>query len=667
MNKFAYLSEVEGKEALEFVNQNNARTLGVLTTDPKFSEIQSKVREIFLDQDKIAWGTKVGEYMYNFWQDTTHVRGIYRRTSLKDYKNAKPNWETVLDIDALAEKEKKNWVWGGADSLHPTHELALIYLSDGGKDAQVVREFNLKKKEFVPDGFYIPEAKSDVTWLNRDFLYVGSDFGDNDSMTTSGYPRTIRKLCRGQSLDQAPIVFEVKEVDLSAGSFVYHKDGYEVFSRNISFYETELFLATDRGIKQIDMPRDANLYGFHKGFVLFYLTSDLTSKAGTFKSGSLVSFPEEMMFSNPKDHLEVVFSPSKMFLSTVSFTKDYLILETLENVMTKLLLVDRKGTSWRVSPIFDQIKNPSISTEFESNDVFLSYSDFMTPSTQAVSSVNDPLKVEVIKTGKHRYKSDDVIFSQNWAKSSDGTLIPYFIVHKKDLQLNGKNPTLLEGYGGFQVSSEVSYLGASGRVWVEEGGVYVLANIRGGGEFGPDWHQSAILKNKHKSYEDFIAIAEDLINRKVTTPRHLGIQGGSNGGLLVGAVFTKRPDLFNAVLCQVPLLDMENYHKFLAGASWMGEYGNPEDPEMLEYIKTYSPVTNLQVEAKYPEVFFMTSTKDDRVTPYHARLMSKMMDEMGHPSLYYENLEGGHGGSANLEQSILWIALEYTYLWRKLK
>ncbi|MBY0413455.1 MAG: prolyl oligopeptidase family serine peptidase, partial [Bdellovibrionales bacterium] len=519
----------------------------------------------------------------------------------------------------------------------------------------------------------IPEAKSSYSWIDKDTIYVATDSGEG-SLTDSGYPRTVKLLKRGQSLKDAPVVFEVEKSHQSAHAYVDHRSKFNqhFFTDVISFYQSQVFYFSQNKKTLIPMPTDASFGGVFNGYLLYTLKSDLKTELKTFKSGSLVALPINQMTDSSYAELETIFEPTdKSFLENSSMTKDHLLLEITENIQGKIVNVTFvRPNVWKLEHLSlgDKGLAAVSSTEDDTNDFIATYSDFTTPQSAYFGNASDTnKKLEKIKTSPHRFDNKDFITEQKFAKSKDGTMVPYFIIRNKNIEYNGKNPTLLYGYGGFEVSLLPGYLSSLGKIWLEKGGVYIMSNIRGGGEFGPAWHKAA-QKEKHQVvFDDFIAIAEDLITSKITSPQHLGIQGGSNGGLLVAGTFIQRPDLFNAVLCEVPLLDMFRYHTLLAGASWMDEYGNPDDPKIREVISSYSPYQNVKAGFQYPEVFFFSSTKDDRVHPGHARKMVAKMREQGHPLFYYENIEGGHAGVVNIEQGILRSSLEYTFLWRKLK
>jgi prolyl oligopeptidase len=664
MDKYAWLEKIHGKKALEFVNENNEKTINKLKKNSQFQNIKKIVKPLLESDERIPYSINHNGYMYNFWQDKTNVQGLWRRTSLTSFKRHKIDWEILLDLDILSKKDKIKWVWGGASFSHKKSDICLIHLSNGGKDSVVIREFNVKSKEFIKDGFNVPESKTDVTWLSDSELFIGSDFGKN-SLTNSGYPRKIKLWKRGTDLKDSETVFQVKATDISASVIVDQEAELLFYYRQVSYYESELFLIKNGKSIKINCPKDSEYCGVFKNQLIFKLGSDLNSKI---KSGSLVSLNLDKISENFEKNIQTIYSPNeKSSLSDVSQTNDYLILDTLDNIKSKIKVAQFVNNKWKIKTLIKESGMINVSdTIADSNTIFLCHYDFLTPETFSIMNLDSDNKATALKQSKHIFNSKNFLVKQEQVKSQDGTLIPYFVIHHKNTKLDSSNPTILYGYGGFQVSMTPFYLSLTGKLWLEKGGVYVLSNIRGGGEFGPEWHKAALKENRHKCFEDFTAIAEDLIKNKVTSPNHLGIKGGSNGGLLVGSVFLRRPDLFNAVVCQVPLLDMLNYNKLLAGASWMDEYGDPNDSKIRKKLLSYSPF-HVKTDVKYPEVFFTTSTNDDRVHPAHARKMVKKMQEQGHQVLYYEAPEGGHTGASNVNQETLSIALEYSYLWKKLK
>lgn len=662
---YLWLEEVEGPEALAWVEERNRECLKELQSHPLFTTLEAESLSIRNSKDRIAGPNHEGELVYNFWQDEQHERGILRRCSLAEYRDSKaePEWELVLDIDALAAAEEEDWVYKGSSWLRPHRELALIHLSRGGADARVVREFCLKEKRFVEGGFELPEAKSQTVWSDRDTLYVATDFGPG-TLTDSGYPRQVKRWRRGQSLESAELVFEGESSDVASQvSVVVSLDGQcEFVYRWINFFSRLIYQLTPSGLERLQIPEESEVRALFKGQLLFELKTDWKVEERVFSQGSLLSAPLETLLQPPRaTRLNVLLEPHpQRSLEAVATTSKRLLMLTLENVSSKLYTYCFENHEWSSS----QLELPEMgsmmvsSSSAFSDDFFVSYSSFLQPSTLYLVEGDRP--PQALKSSPAFFNSEPFTTEQRWATSADGTEIPYFLV--RGTAARRDTPTLLYGYGGFEVSLTPDYLSVLGKLWLEQGGNYAVANIRGGGEFGPRWHRAAREKNRHLAFEDFIAVAEDLIATGITSPAKLAIRGGSNGGLLTGAVFTRRPELFQGVVCQVPLLDMRRFHSLLAGASWMGEYGNPDEPEMWEYIKSYSPYHNVKPEIKYPRVLFTTSTRDDRVHPGHARKMVALMRQQGHPVLYFENTKGGHAGAADNRQRAHIDAVVYTYL-----
>jgi prolyl oligopeptidase len=661
---YLWLEEIASERALAWVREQNAATIGELAGSAEFETLRQRLLAIFDSKERIPSVHKHGAYFYNFWRDATQVRGQWRRTTFEEYKKPEPVWETVLDLDQLAGSENENWVWKGYDILRPTYKRTLIFLSRGGADATVVREFDLNEKEFVAGGFFLPEAKTGATWRSPDTLYVSTDFGPG-SLTRSGYPRIIKAWRRHDALTDARVLFAGELDDVGVSVDVVHDHGriYEFIRRRITFFTNEVYIRRSDAWVRIDKPYDARLETFGDQ-VLLRLRSDWTTGGKTYRAGALLAAEFEAYLKGDRN-LAVLFEPTeRKCMADTSATKNYLMINELENVRNKLYLLKHEAGQWMretlATPALGSIHARGIDAD-ESDDYFFTMTDFLTPSSLYLGTAGSAER-EKLKSLPAFFTTDGLEVCQHEAVSTDGTMIPYFQVGRKGLPLDGKNPLLLYGYGGFEVSLLPNYMPAMGAAWLERGGVFVSANIRGGGEFGPNWHQAATRGNRQRAYDDFIAVAEDLIDRKVTSPQHFGIQGGSNGGLLVGVMFTQRPDLFKAVVCQMPLLDMKRFHKLLAGASWVDEYGDPENPVDWSYISQYSPYQKVVKKQKYPRVLFMTSTRDDRVHPGHARKMFAKMKEQGHDVLYFENVEGGHGGAADNQQAAYMAALGYSFL-----
>jgi len=667
-DRFLWLEDVTGEKSLDWARARNAESAKVLAT-PEEAALEKRILDILDSKERIPEVDKHGRFYYNVWRDAKNPRGLWRRTTLEEYRKPEPAWETVIDVDALGAAEKENWVWHGAQCLKPDYKLCLVSLSRGGADADVVREFDLESRSFVKDGFFLPEAKSTVGWVDRDSLFVGTDFGPG-TLTTSGYPRIAKLWKRGTPLEKAETVFETKPEDVWA--YALHDDtkGFErdFVLRGITFFTNELFLRRDGKLVKIDKPDSANA-NVHRDLLLVELRDDWTIGGKTYPAGALIATDFEAFLKGERN-FDTIFEPGpRRSLQAYSPTLHTILVTELDNVKNRVYVAARKDGKWTREPLpgmpeFGSVAATAVDPD-ESDDYFLRVTDFVTPTSLALGRVGAGA-AEKLKQLPAFFDATSLSVSQHETASKDGTRIPYFQVSRQNIALDGKNPTLLYGYGGFEISMLPEYRGSVGAAWLEKGGVFVVANIRGGGEFGPKWHQAALKANRHKAYEDFIAVGEDLIRRKVTSTPHLGIQGGSNGGLLMGNMLTMRPDLWGAVVCQVPLLDMRRYHTLLAGASWMEEYGNPDDPKEWAFIQGFSPYHQLKPGVKYPPTLFTTSTRDDRVHPGHARKMMASMSAMGQDVLYYENIEGGHGGAANNQQAAHMAALAYTFLWQRL-
>lgn len=665
---YLWLEEVTGDRALEWVRARNKICQDQLEADSGFAQLQADLLAILDSDARIPMVSKHGDYLYNFWRDKQNPRGIWRRTTMDEYVKAEPNWERLLDLDALGKQENENWVWGGGQLLRPDYKRALVSLSRGGADARVYREFDVEKKEFVPGGFFLPEAKGSLVWIDLDHVFVQTNFGPG-SMTDSGYPRIAKLWTRGTPVTEAKTVYEGQQDDMSVTAVHDDSPGFErdFVNRNVAFFNDELYYRQpDGGLQKIEAPNSAQKNVFHD-YIVFELREDWEVDGQKFLAGSLLLGKFDDYLAGRRQ-LTAVFTPSdNSALSSYGFTKDYLYLNVLEDVKNRIYITPLGG-DWKMGPLpgapqFGTVNISAVDPD-ESNEFFMTTTDYLTPTTLAFGVIGSAPKP--LKSLPAFFDALGLTISQHFATSEDGTRVPYFLVAPENMKLDGNNPTLLYGYGGFEISMQPGYNAGVGRAWLTQGGVYAVANIRGGGEYGPRWHQAALKANRPKAYQDFAAVAKDLFARQVTSPKKIGIQGGSNGGLLVGNMVTMYPDLMKAAVCQVPLLDMKRYNKLLAGASWMAEYGNPDLPEEWDFIQKFSPYQNLRADAKYPNVLFTTSTRDDRVHPGHARKMMARMEEQHHNVLYYENIEGGHGGSANNEQAAYMQALAYTFLKKNL-
>jgi len=666
---YLWLEDIHGTRPLAWVETENALTKKAYADAPAFETTRRRILEVLDSDAKIPFVSKIGAHYYNFWKDKQHPRGLWRRTTLEEYRKDQPAWETVIDVDALGQAEGKHWVWHGADCLKPEYRRCLVSLSPGGGDASVVREFDLVDKAFVKGGFELPEAKSQVAWIDIDHLYVGTDFGPG-SMTQSSYPRIAKAWKRGTPLSAAATVYEGKDDDLAVAASHDRTAGFErdFVTRTIDFFSSETFLrGKDGKLVKIDVPLDA-IVDAHREWLLVQLRSAWTIGGKTYASGALLATDFDDFMAGKRE-LTVLFEPTPTTsLSGYSWTRHHLILDVLDDVVSRLDVLTPQRAQWKHeklggAPALSTIEAGGIDADTD-DAYFMTVSSYLAPTTLYYGALGDG-DAQPIKHAPAFFDASKNEVHQYFADSKDGTRVPYFVIAPKGLKNDGKNPTLLYGYGGFEVSLQPNYSGSVGRSWLERGGVYVVANIRGGGEYGPRWHQAALKANRPRAYEDFAAVAEDLVKRGITSRAHLGAEGGSNGGLLMGNMLATYPQLFGAIVCEVPLLDMKRYTHLSAGASWIAEYGDPDKPDEWSYIQNFSPYQNVKKGVDYPPVLFYTATSDDRVGPVQARKMAaKMKEALGYANVwFYENTEGGHGAAADNQQSAFMHALAYTFLW----
>ena len=666
---YEWLEKVEDEKALEWVEDMNKKSLGVLTSHEKYDDIYQKSLEIYNSDERIAYPNVYGDFVYNFWQDADHVRGIWRRSSKENYMSGNPDWEILLDLDEMSKKDDVKWVYKGATGLYPDYKRFMVFLSRGGGDATIKKEFSVEDKSFVNNGFSLPEAKGSVNWIDENTLIVSTDFGKG-TLTTSGYPRQVKIWERGTDISEAKTIFEGDSTDVGIWGMTINKadNTYTLIHQGMTFFTSSTYIFEDNEIIKLDIPEDADINDILNRQVIIHLKSEWRVDDNSYPQGSLISADYNELLKGNHD-IKLISAPTEnSSITSASATKNMLIVNMLNNVKSELYTYIFENGNWKKEKV-DAPEMGSIGivdTDSRSDEYFFNFENFLLPSTLYFANASSS-EISKVKSLPSFFDGSKYKVWQYETESKDGTMIPYFVVGPKNINHNGRNPTLLNAYGGFEVSRDPFYLGTYGAGWLEQGGVYVLANIRGGGEFGPAWHQAGRKEKRQNVFDDFHSVAEDLISRNITSGEHLGIMGGSNGGLLVGVAFTQRPELYEAVVCLVPLLDMKRYNKLLAGASWMDEYGNPDIPEEWAYLSKYSPYHNVRKNVNYPEVFFSTSTRDDRVHPGHARKMVAKMTDMGHNVFYFENTEGGHGLASTNEQKAKSAALRYVYLLMKLK
>lgn len=653
---YVWLEDVHGQKPLDWVRHQNAGATALLKTDPRYKANYDSILEILDASDRIPTGTLDHGYVYNFWQDAKNPKGLWRRTTIADYKNPSPQWQILLDIDALAKTEGQNWVFKGA-ICSPAQTHCLIRLSRGGADAVVVREYDLRHKTLTADGFSLPEAKIDLDYLNDDTVLFASSAGPK---TRSGYGRTVRLWKRATPLDQAPVVYEGAPEDVLVAPAIFHtKDGdFALIWRAINFFETQYFALEQGHLRKLDLPLSADVKGIFDRGIVAVLRKDYVHEGIHLPKGALVIF-------NQARPPELIFAPNaRQSIDSVSIGRDRIYAAITDNVIGSVHAFSKQGSAWTNAKLAlpGDGATEVVSVNAYGPQAMFVFENYLTPPTLFFDDGND--LPYAIKSLPARFDASELISEQFQATSTDGTQVPYFVTRPKHLA--GPAPTILYGYGGFEVSLTPAYSANFGRLWLTHGGIYVVANIRGGGEFGPGWHEAAIKTKRQAAFDDFEAVAADLIRRGLTTPKQLGIMGGSNGGLLVSTVMIQKPQLFGAVVCQVPLIDMMAYTHIGAGASWVAEYGDPAIAAERDYILTYSPYQNVKPDVSYPPVFFVTATSDDRVTPVHARKMAAKMQAQGHEVLFYENTDGGHAAAADHRQAAEMWSLSFVYLAEKL-
>ncbi|MFI1916080.1 prolyl oligopeptidase family protein [Nocardia sp. NPDC020380] len=670
---YLWLETVDSPRVQTWVSAENTKTQNVLEQDPRYADNLAQAVALGNAPDRLAVPTSIGGVIGNFWQDADHPRGIWRETAVADYEAPQPQWKTVLDLDAVAKTEGRNWVWKGMDCDPVTHQHCLVSLSDGGEDAVTVREFDRTAGNFVDGGFTLDRGKQMVSWADADTLLVSREWQPGEK-TTSGYPYVVKRWHRGQPLDQAQEVLRGQQSDGLATAAFLLDDGtgrrLNVLARKPSFFDTEYSLLSGAQPVPLALPAKSEVDGMVGGKVLVSLQQEWTAGGTKFPVGALVSLRADDMVADPANlKPTLVYAPGPQeTVQQVLTTRDRVVVTSLYDVRGRATVYSAQpdGTwSGTPVPVPDNATVSAVDADSHGDTAYLAVASPVTPSTlwrlNAVTGAFD-----MVKSAPARFDSSGLVVEQSKATSPDGTKVPYFVVHAKDMKYDGSNPTIVYGYGGFGSSSLPGYDGILGKDWLAHGGVYVIANIRGGGEYGPAWHDAALKTQRQRAFDDFAAVAKDLIGRNITTPRHLGIEGASNGGLLMGVEFTQHPELFNAVDIGVPLLDMERYEQIEAGASWVGEYGSMSNPAERAFLESISPYAQLKKGVQYPQPFIWTTTKDDRVGPQHARKFAARLAEYGDPYFFYEGTEGGHGAGANNDEKAHTTALQYTYFMRQL-
>jgi prolyl oligopeptidase len=670
---YQWLEEPGGPRVLQWIHTENQRTLAALASDARFARFESEALAVDEAQDRIPMPAQLAGGITNFWRDAQHVRGIWRRTSEADYLAVHPRWKTVLDLDALARAEHANWVWHGAECAQPAENHCLLILSDGGEDAATLREFDLAAGRFVKNGFILPRGKQDAAWLDADTLIAAREWAPGE-LTASGYPYVVKTLSRGQPLAAAREIFRGDPKDVGVTPTVLVDGaGHQVtlINRSVSFFETEIFLVTPAGATKLALPLKSQVVALVDGQVLVSLAEDWQAGGTLFAHGSLVALDLAATRAHPDALVPVlVYAPGpREALGEVQASQSALVVTTLQNVNGRAFLYRHHADgSWSRDPQDLPGNSTIVPTDASPHGhlAFVSVTSFLEPTRLYRIDTETGARV-LAKSLPAKFDASRDTVEQLEATSSDGVKIPYFVIHPTELAPGGRNPAVLNAYGGFQVSETPFYSGVIGKLWLERGGTFVLANIRGGGEFGPAWHEAGLKTHRQIIYDDFAAVARDLATRGISDADHLGIMGGSNGGLLMGVELTQHPELFRAVDIQVPLLDMLRYEQIAAGPSWVGEYGSVANPDERAFLAGISPYANLRAGVHYPDPFVWTTSKDDRVGPQHARKFAARLAELGSDYLFYEVIEGGHGAGANLKETARTQALEWVYFSQRLQ
>jgi prolyl oligopeptidase len=672
-DSFLWLEDVHGARAMAWVESENLKTITALENDSRFVPLFADAKRIAEAQDRIPEPNFLGGRIFNFWQDADHPHGIWRQTSALDYQTMAPSWTPVLDLDALSKQQNANWFWKGADCYEPAQQRCIISLSDGGEDAVTLREFDLASGKFFDGGFSLPSGKQDFAWENADSLLVAREWQPGER-TQSGYAYVVKRIQRGQSLDAATEIFRGTPQDVGVTPFTLNDgSGHHVvlIGRGISIFESESYLVGPNGPAQLSLPRKVDFLALLQNRLIFALREDWkqTGRA-TLRQGSVLSIDAAAAAANPSHlHPVLVYAPGprEAFVSAAA-TRGHLLIHTLDNVNGRAYSYQpESGNRWsrRQLAMPNKLSVSLVDADLHSDAAFLKATGYLTPSQLMLAELGKNT-ISTVKTLPAKFDASHHVVEQFEAASKDGTRIPYFIVHPAAMKMDGKTPTILYAYGGFLDAQTPNYSAELGKLWLERGGAFVLANIRGGGEFGPAWHEAGLKTNRQRIYDDFYAVAQDLIAKGFTSSAHLGIRGGSNGGLLMGVEFTQHPEMWSAVDIQIPLLDMLRYEQIAAGSSWVGEYGSVSDPVQKAFLASISPYNNLQSGAHYPQALIWSTTKDDRVGPQHARKFAAKLGSMGVPYYYYEVTEGGHAYGATPAEQAKMRAREYTYFSAKL-
>jgi prolyl oligopeptidase len=664
---YLWLEEIDGERALAWVDAQNAATLAQFG-DARFAADRDALATIFDRPDNIPLIARRGAKVSNFWKDAEHPRGLWRTTSLDSFRGEQPDWEILLDLDALAAKEGEDWTWSGAATIPGSHDRAILMLSRGGADAVVLREFDLAAHDFVPGGFALPEAKGGASWLDRDTLLLSSALG-KDMATSSGYARTVRLWRRGTDPLAARIIFETSADEMAVWADLDRETGEErlVFVERVGFFDANVWIGDRSGPKtRIDVPTDASVE-WHRGWLAVKRRTAWTIADETYPPDTVlgISFPS---FLAGDRRFTKLFEPAeRRALQGFFWSGGRLHLSILDNLKPVFEALTPSGAGWSreriTGPPDIGVANVwplDVRIEESNGDLLGSAQDPLTPpSLYLIPPGSTP---QLLKLAPQTFDPSGLAVTRHEATSQDGTRIPYVQVGPPGE--TGDAPVHLSGYGGFRISQLPYYNSVVGKLWLERGGTSVVANIRGGGEFGTTWHEAGRREGKRASHDDFAAVAADLVQRGVTNAGRIAAEGGSNGGILITNMLTRYPERFGALFCTIPLIDMRRYAKLHAGASWIAEYGDPDNPDDWEFLKEISAYHAAVPGRPYPRILIATSRRDDRVHPGHARKMAAKLQAMGYEAYFYEPAAGGHGYGKDNRERASFTALGYNFLRR---
>ena len=664
---YLWLEEVDGASAVAWVESQNRHTLARFG-DARFAADRDLMAAIFDRPDNIPLIGRRGTRVYNFWKDDAHPRGLWRATSLASFRTEAPDWEILLDLDALAAAEDEDWIWGGATTLPGSHDRAILMLSRGGADAHVLREFDLTAGDFVAGGFFLPEAKGGAEWLDRDALLLSSALGEGMA-TASGYARTVRLWRRGTDPLAAPVIFMTDAEHMAVWADLDRESGDQRvwFVEQLGFFDSAVWIGDRTGPRtRLDLPSDASVE-WHRGWLAIKRRQPWTIAGETYPPDTVLGISLAAFLGGDRRYTKLFEPAERRALQGFFWCGERLVLRVLDNLRPVFEAWTPAAAGWSRAMITGlpefgvaSLWPMDVRSEESNGDLLASAQDPLTPP--ALFLVLPDAAPEILKRAPQAFNPAGLVITRHQAISADGTRIPYTQVGPPGE--SGEAPVHLSGYGGFGIAQLPYYSPAIGKLWLERGGTSVVANIRGGGEFGTPWHNAGRREGKRASHDDFAAVAADLVRRGVTRPGRIAAEGGSNGGILITNMLTRYPERFGALFCTIPLIDMRRYTKLHAGASWIAEYGDPDKPEDWDFLKEISAYHQATPGRDYPPILIATSRRDDRVHPGHARKMAAKLQAMGYEAWFYEPAAGGHGYGKDNRERASFTALGYNFMRR---